>query len=94
MSTKSTFTLDEVTVQTIRRLAAREDKPQSLIVREAVAHYAAKDEKATPEERERWLKTFDELSSRVAERSPQSMAAEVATVKQSRRSGWTRRSGR
>ena len=53
MAVKSTFTLDDTTVLTIRRIAEREGKPQSLVVREAVAYYAALDEKSTPEERAR-----------------------------------------
>ena len=90
MSVKSTFTLDDTTVRTIRRLAEREGKPQSLVVREAVAHYASRDEKSTPEERARWLGTFDELVGRVAPRSRHAIEDEVAAVRRSRRAGWRR----
>ena len=92
MAIKSTFTLDDATVRTIRRVAAREGKAQSLIVREAVAHYAAQDEKATPAERERWLNTFDQLVARVAPRPPAARVAEIAAVRKSRRAGWARTS--
>ena len=37
---KLTFSLDEESVQMLRRVAARSRKPQSLIVREAIAQYA------------------------------------------------------
>ena len=94
MAIKSTFTLDDATVQTIRRLAGREGKAQSLIVREAVAHYAAQDEKATPAERERWLSTFDQLVARVAPRPATERASETAAVRKSRRPGWARPSDR
>lgn len=91
MSVKSTFTLDNQTTETIRRLAHRTGKPQSQIVREAIAYYATQDEKATPAERERWLETFDTLLARVAPRAQQAVEDEVATVRASR-AGWTRRS--
>lgn len=94
MAVKSTFVLDEQTVQILRRIAARENKPQSMVVREAVAHYAARDEKMTVKEREQWLSTFDDLVSRVAPRSPARVKKELADVTRSRREGWTRRSER
>ena len=90
MAVKSTFTLDDTTVLTIRRIAEREVKPQSLVVREAVAHYAARDEKSTPEERARWLGTFDELVAHVAPRPRHAIEEEVAAVRRSRRAGWRR----
>jgi len=37
-----TFSLDDATVARIRQTAARLRKPQSLVVREAVADYAAR----------------------------------------------------
>lgn len=90
MAVKSTFVLDDVTAQTIRRLAERTRKPQSLVVREAVAHYAAREEKSTPEERERWLSTFDELVARVAPREAAEVQKEQADLRAARRAGWTR----
>ncbi len=90
MAIKSTFTLDEVTVHTLRKLADREGKPQSLVVREAVAHYAARETKTTLEERERLLSTFDDLVARVARRSRPEVDREAADVARSRRTGWTR----
>ena len=94
MAVKSTFTLDDVTVQTNRKIADREGKPQSLVVREAVAHYAAREEKTTPAERKRLLSTFDELVARVARRSRPELDRELADVTRSRGAGWTRRSSR
>lgn len=61
---KATFTLDDDTLRTIRKLADRSSKPQSHIVREAVAHYAAREEKLSPEERDRILKVLDEMAAR------------------------------
>ena len=64
MATKVTYTFDDETVRRIRRLALRTRKPQSLVVREAVAEYAARQEQITPEERDRILRVLDEMSSR------------------------------
>jgi hypothetical protein len=71
---KATFTLDDDTLRTIRKLAQRSKKPQSFVVREAVAHYAAREEKLSPEERDRILKALDELRSRP--RQPDDKTAE------------------
>jgi predicted transcriptional regulator len=66
MASKVTFTLDDETVRNIRRLADRSRKPQSLIVREAVAHYAAREEKLSDAEREGLLRVLDEFAARPA----------------------------
>lgn len=94
MVSKVTFTLDDDTVRTIRRLADRSHKPQSLVVREAVAHYAAADQKTTPEERERWIRTFDELVARVPPRAAADVTKEQEDIRQSRRESWRRRAAR
>lgn len=93
MAIKSTFTLDDVTVQQLRRLAERTGKAQSLVVREAIAQYAAQEEKSTPEERARWLHTFEELLGRVAPRPASERARETTLLRQSRK-GWSRRADR
>jgi hypothetical protein len=64
---KATFTLDDETLRTIRKMAQRARKPQSLVVREAVAHYAAREEKLSPEERDRLLRVLDEMKARPAQ---------------------------
>ncbi len=87
---KVTFTLDDATVRTLRKVAARARKPQSLVVREAVAHYAARERKMTSEERERWLRTFDELIAKVPPRPREDVERELKEVRRSRRTGWVR----
>ena len=62
--TKVTFTLDDETVAQIRRLAGRGRRPQSAIVREAIAHFAAREATLTPEERERKLAVLREIRER------------------------------
>ena len=63
-TTKVTFTLDDETIAQIRRLAGRARRPQSAIVREAVAHYAAREDTLTAEERDRLLRLLDEMAAR------------------------------
>ena len=87
---KVTFTLDDETVRTIRKMAERTKKPQSLVVREAVAQYATRDEKMSDEERERWLRTFDELIAKVPPRPRKEVERELADLRKSRRTGWVR----
>jgi len=87
---KVTFTLDEDTVRTLRKVAERTKKPQSLVVREAVAQYATRDEKMSDEERERWLRTFDELIAKIPPRPRKEVERELADLRKSRRTGWVR----
>jgi hypothetical protein len=64
---KATFTLDEETLRLIKKIAQRARKPQSLVVREAVAHYADREEKLSPEERDRLLRVIDDMMARPAQ---------------------------
>jgi predicted transcriptional regulator len=82
---KVTFTLDDETVRTLRKMAERTRKPQSHVVREAVAHYAAREDKMTPEERERWLRTFDELVARIPPRPREEIERELKDLRAARR---------
>ena len=65
---KLTFSLDDDTVRTLRRVAARTSKPQSLIVREAIVEYAAREERLPEGERTRRLEILRELASQPASR--------------------------
>ena len=56
---KMTFTLDDETVVKLKRAAARHKKPQSWVVREAVADYAAKNDMLSPEEKARMLAVLE-----------------------------------
>jgi hypothetical protein len=93
MATKVTYTLDDETVRRIRQLAERSRKSQSLVVREAVAHYAARDEKLTPQERDRQLRVLEELMSRPPERgdkTDEEVDRELRELRLARRVGWRR----
>jgi hypothetical protein len=91
---KVTFTLDDETVARLRKIAARTRKPQSLVVREAVAEYAARGERLTEEERTRALKAYDALAPAVGRRPPAEIARELRELRTARRSGGRRTGAR
>ena len=86
---KVTFTLDAETVGTLRKIAERTKKPQSLVVREAVARYAQAD-KLTDEERERKLRILRELGAQLPTRPQREVEQELREIRRSRRVGWAR----
>lgn len=88
---KVTFTLDEDTIRTIRTIAERRHKPQSLVVREAVALYGTHEEKLDDDERQRRLRVLDALGSRPPTRTQAAVDQEVADIRRARRAGWRRR---
>lgn len=90
---KVTFTLDDATVAALRQSAARLAKPQSLVVREAIADYAARAGRLSERERAEWLHAFDELMPASPERSARAVDAEVREIRAARRTTG-RRSGR
>ena len=85
---KLTFSLDAETVATLRKMAARLRKPQSLIVREAVAKYAAAEDELSDEERERILKVVDYIKTLPASGSQADAEREKREIRRSRRAGW------
>ena len=70
---KVTFTLDNETVDRLRRTAARLARPQSYVVREAIKEYEARSTKLSDEERARMLAILD----RIVQEPPTRTAAEV-----------------
>lgn len=85
---KLTVTVDDETAQRLRKLAERSKKPQSLIVREAIAHYEASppDELTSPEERARILSILDDLRTHPdAEKDPAVTLRELDELRESRR---------
>ena len=89
---KVTFTLDDETVRAIRSLAERRRKPQSAVVREAVAAYAAHEEKLDDAEKARRLRVLDELAARPRTRPAAEVDKELREVRLGRRAGWRRES--
>ena len=89
---KVTYSLDDATVRRIRRAAERLGKPQSQVVREAVAAYDARTDRLSEAERLRMLDVLDRWRKEHTPRSPESVEAELREIRESRREGWDRRS--
>ena len=89
---KVTYSLDDATVRRIRRAAERLGKPQSLVVREAVAEYDARTDRLSEAERLRMLEVLDRLRDEPVTRSRESVAAEIREIRRSRRESSLRRS--
>jgi predicted transcriptional regulator len=87
---KVTFTLDDETVEAIRALAQRRRKPQSLVVREAIAVYGRQEEKLDDRARARKLRIIDELKKRPPTRSRAATERELRDIRRGRREGWRR----
>jgi hypothetical protein len=88
---KVTFTLDEQTVERLRRTAARLAKPQSYVVREAVREYEARSSRLSDEERARMLAIVDRMVQDPPTRSAAEVDAEVAEIRGARRRSSPRR---
>ena len=91
---KLTFSLDDETVATLRRTAERLRKNQSLVVREAIAHYAEREDRLSDEERDHLLAAVDRYSSLLPERSTVEAEREKREVRRSRRVASLRRPAR
>jgi len=87
---KLTFSLDDASVQTLRRIAARCRKPQSQIVREAIETYAAREDVLSAEDRDRLLGVLRRIRQRPATRSAAAVREELQEIRRSRRTGWSR----
>jgi hypothetical protein len=87
---KVTFTLDEQTIERLRRTASRLAKPQSYVVREAVREYEARSAKLSDEERARLLGIVDRMVQEPPTRTVAEVDAELEQVRASRRR-WGRR---
>ena len=82
---KVTFTVDEETARTLKSTAERLRKPQSLVVREAIAEYAARAGRLTESERRRMLKAVDAMMTRPPSRPQSAVDRELRDVRRSRR---------
>jgi hypothetical protein len=87
---KVTFSVDDLTVRTLRATAERLGKSQSLVVREAVAEYAARSVRLTDSERRRLLAVLDAMAKRPGTRSDADVKRELAQIRVERRSGGRR----
>jgi predicted transcriptional regulator len=87
---KFTFVFDDETARTLRATAVRLGKSQSLVVREAVAEYAAHAGRLTDGERRRMLGAIDGLLRRAPARNRLAAAAEIRDIRRARRGGGRR----
>jgi hypothetical protein len=87
---KLTFSLDEGTVTALRKVAERTNKPQSQVVREAIAQYAAQEDTLSEAERERLLAVLRRIKARRPTRSADEVDRELEAIRRARRTGWSR----
>jgi hypothetical protein len=84
---KVTFSVDEETARTLKRTAERLRKPQSRVVREAVAEYAARVGRLSEGERRRLLRIMKEVVARIPPRPRQEIDREIRDIRRARRQG-------
>jgi len=89
---KMTFSLDEITAQTLKRIAKRLQRPQSHILREAISHYEPHAGHLSKAERQRRVALFDQVIGNIPERSASETDAELKALRTSRRKAWQSRS--
>ena len=87
---RATFSLDEATIAEIRRIAERLRKPQSHVIREAVADYAARTDRLSERERRHLLRVLEGLRATRPARAAKDVDAELKTVRQARQAGGRR----
>jgi predicted transcriptional regulator len=82
---KVTFTLDDATVEQLRRTASRTRKPQSRVIREAISEYAARADKLSEGERQRMLAVLDRAIKRPPSRRVADVEVELREIRAARR---------
>ena len=87
---RATFSLDEATIAEIRRTAVRLRKPQSHVVRDAVADYAARADRLSERERQDLMDVLERLRDARPSRTAADVDAELAAVRSARRAGGRR----
>jgi predicted transcriptional regulator len=87
---KVTFTLDDETVERLRRLATRLRRPQSQVVRESIKEYEARADKLSEDERRRMLAVLDRIMREPPTRPQAEVETELREIRAARRR-WARR---
>ncbi len=85
-----TFSLDEATVAQIRQTAARLRKPQSHVVRDAVADYATRTDRLSERERQHLMGVLERLRDAKPTRTAPDVNAELKALRTARRAGGRR----
>ena len=91
---KMTFSLDAETVARLRTTADRVRLPQSQVVREAIAEYAARVGRLSEDERAELLRAFDRLLPAVPRKAAAAVDAELRELRAARRRGGRRQGQR
>lgn len=89
---KVTFSVDDATVRALRETAERLGKPQSMVIREAVAEYAARAGELTQSERMRMLEIVDAMVKEAPSRPGAAVAEEIREIRRTRIQSGRRRS--
>jgi len=89
---KMTFTLDETTVETLKRISKRLQKTQSYVLREAICHYEPHAGQLTKAERKRRVELLDRLVAAIPVRPAEETDRELRELRQSRSKGWRSKS--
>jgi hypothetical protein len=87
---KMTFTVDQETADALRRLANRLNKPQSMVLREAIRHYEPHAGNLSDDERKRRVELFDRVIATIPKRPAAETDQELHSLRTSRRKGWRR----
>jgi len=87
---KMTFTLDDETVDALRKVAERLAKPQSAVVREAIREYGARAGRLSEDERRRMLRSIDAFLAQPPTRPASAVDRELRAVRLARRRGGRR----
>jgi predicted transcriptional regulator len=87
---RATFSLDDATIAEIRRTAARLHKPQSHVVRDAVADYAARTDRLSERERLHLLGVLERLRDARPTRPAAAVNRELKDLRAARRAGGRR----
>lgn len=85
-----TFSLDDATIAQIRQTAARLRTPQSHVVREAIADYAARTDLLSERERHRMMSVLEHLRDAKPTRPVAEVDAELKAIRAARRAGGRR----
>jgi predicted transcriptional regulator len=85
-----TFSLDDATVAQIRQTAARLRRPQSHVVRDAVADYATRTDRLSERERHHLMGVLERLRDAKSTRSATNVDAELRSLRTARRAGGRR----
>lgn len=85
-----TFSLDDATVAQIKQTAARLRRPQSQVVREAVADYASRTDRLSEQERQRLMAVLEQLREAAPTRPATEVDLELTSLRAARRAGGRR----